>query len=103
MHWDRVTNALLKLKASIAPLLPGAVTLEIEGWGALRLCVDADGARCERTDAPADLTLSPAEAARLLFGPLPPSAVCALGRTLPAALLQAWLPLPLGWNTLDRV
>ena len=103
MRWDRVVNALLRLKAEIAPLLPGEVRLEIQGWGTLRLCVDADGAHCKRTDDSTDFSLTPAEAARLFFGPLPPVSTCSLGNSHAAALLQAWLPLPLGWNTLDRV
>ena len=46
-----------------------------------------------------DLTLSPLMATRLLFGPLPPDAVAG---AIPAALRQ-FCPLPLCWNTLDRV
>ena len=103
LHWDRVVNALLQLKAEIAPLLPGSVTLEIKGWGTLRLCVDADGAHCERTGDSADFSFTHAQASRLFFGPLPAVSACDLGTSHTAALLQAWLPLPLSWNTLDRV
>ena len=103
LHWDRVVNALLRLKAEIAPLLPGSVTLEIKGWGTLRLCVDADGAHCERTGDSADFSFTHAQASRLFFGPLPAVSACDLGTSHTAALLQAWLPLPLSWNTLDRV
>ena len=85
-------NALLRLKAEIAPLLPGSVTLEIKNLGTLRLCVGADNAHCERTDTSADFSFTHAQATRLFFEPLPAVSACDLGASHAAALLQAWLP-----------
>jgi len=47
---------------------------------------------------PAEITLDPSAATRLLFGPLGPETV------IPHhPVLSAWLPLPLSWDTLDYV
>ncbi len=99
-HWDKVINALLKLKASYTPLLPGSCTVEIEGFGNVRLTVNGKEASCVETKEPASVSLTPAEAARVFFGPMPGVACC--GKSFDALLLS-WLPLPLSWNTMDRV
>ena len=48
------------------------------------------------TDKSADFTVDKMTAARLLYGPLLPTAISGVSHTL-----AAFLPLPLSWNTLD--
>lgn len=100
--WDRVTDALLALKRSISPLPDGEAVIGIEGWGALSMTVQGNMTFAGRTDRAPDLCLKPDMAAHLLTGALPPECVCPLPEKK-AALLSAWLPLPLTWCTLDRV
>lgn len=97
-HWDKVTDALMKLKASYNAMPEGEMILGIEGWGNLKLYVRGGSAGACRTEEAAPLTLDRLAATRYLFGPLPH--VCA-GADMPMA--SAWLPLPLSWNLQDRV
>ena len=101
-RWDRVMNAYMKLKSNMMPLMEGSAVIGIEGFGNVRLYKDETGAGACLTDENASITLKPDFAARFLFGPLPPVCTAALPEEC-AALLTSWLPLPLGWNTLDRV
>ncbi|MBP3606514.1 MAG: GNAT family N-acetyltransferase [Clostridia bacterium] len=95
----RVVDAFLKLKHKSTPLPEGSFSLFVEGCGLLRMTVDATGAYCTRAEeGEADLTLDRAEAAKLLFGPLPTDAFSGL-----PAVARAWLPLPLAWCFLDVV
>ena len=99
LRYDRVANALMQLKRELMPGLPtGEYFLGIEGWGTLRLYAENDRAGCEKTDRKPQAVLNRLEASRLLFGPWEPE------QLLPYhPFLKAWLPLPLSWNTLDRV
>ena len=100
--WDKVTDALIALKAGITPLCDGKVTVGIEGWGSLCLEVHGRGASARRTESEPDFTVTKAQCAHLLFGTAYPACVCALPDRA-ASLLGSWLPLPLSWCTLDRV
>lgn len=102
LSWDRLTDALLALKAQTAPLPHGRVTLGIRDWGTLVMEVNADGAQAYRSsDIPLD-NLDPLTAARMLFGMTPP-ALCVPLTEEHLRLLSAWLPLPFSWNGQDRV
>lgn len=99
LRYDRVVNALMKLKRETVPGLPvGERVIGIAGFGNLRLYAGEDTAGCEKTEESAALTLEPLQANRILFGPLSFDAQLAYD-----PFLSAWLPLPLSWNTLDRV
>ena len=96
VHWDKVADAFLALRAQMAreaggALSDGLVRLGIEDWGVLELEVRGGCTRAARTDAPAELRLDRLAAARRLFGPVPPAAN------------PGWFPLPLSWNGQDRV
>ena len=101
INYQKITDALMKLKASYTPLVPGECLVGIEGYGVLRLYAGQDGAGAETVSAAPCVTLAPLDASRFLFGPLPPETVISLPRE--AAVLSAWLPLPLSWNLQDRV
>ena len=100
VHWDRVLDALLALRCQ-KPCVPGSAVISIEGYGALEMTVHPDGtSKVCRTDAPAQVTLSPMQAGQCLMGPFGPEA--APDQEWPA-ILSAWLPLPMSWNGQDRV
>ena len=99
---DRFADALLSLKASMTPLVPGSVSLGIADFGTLVMEADGGSARAYRSDAPADDTLDALIAARMLFGMMPPD-LCAPLSENTARLLSSWLPLPFSWNGQDRV
>ncbi len=100
--FDRFADALLSLKASQTPLIPGSLSLGIAGFGTLVMEVSDDGARAYRSDAPADDAIDALTAARMLFGMMPPT-LCAPLSENTARLLASWLPLPFSWNGQDRV
>ena len=98
IHWEKVVGAFLRLKATYSQLPYGELTIEIKEYGTIRLFVNEQGVGCEKTTKQADVTLNKLQAARYLFGILPPECT---GET--NALAKAWLPLPLSWNLQDRV
>ncbi len=99
INFDKVADALIKLKASHTPGLPeGERVIGIKDWGNLLICHKNDEAYCEKTDKEAAISLDRLKASRLLFGPFPANSV-----TECDAFLNSVLPLPLSWSTLDRV
>lgn len=99
--WAPTLNALLKTRAALAPLLDGAVVVEIAGYGRVELAVRGRAAQCVRTEAAPALQLDAFTAMRLLCGPLPPTLVMPLPAA--AAPLEQWCPLPLFWGRQDAV
>lgn len=98
ISFDKIADALIKLKASYAQLLNGKKVIGIEDWGNLEICVENGNAYCQKTCEKADFVLDKLAATRLLFGPLAPDTVVEADN-----FLSSVLPLPLTWNTLDRV
>lgn len=99
--FEKLVGALMKLKAEYSPMPDGRAVIGIKDHGNIEMMVGNGLPSCRPTDEVAECMLDRREASRLLFGPLPPSAVIELPRSL--SILQAWLPLPLSWDTLDRV
>ncbi len=93
VNWQKTLSALAKVKNQNLPLPNGEVILDITDTACLCLRVADGNVSVTETKQPADLSGSPSQMARLLFGPLQPGMV----DSLPAhsGLLQAWLPLPL--------
>ena len=98
LEWDRVIGAFMRLKASYAAMPKGTLSIHIIGYGGVRLFVNEHGVGCESYEGACDLTLEPLQATRYLFGLLPPDCVAETNQ-----LATAWLPLPLSWNTQNRV
>ena len=98
VNWEKVVSAFMKLKTSYTGMPMGELTLFIKNYGGLRLFVDKNGAGCQRFDGDCEIALTDLEAARYLFGPLPPEATADA-----SDLAKTWLPLPLSWNLQDRV
>lgn len=99
LNYEKLADALLKLKHSKHPLMNGEFVLGIEDYGTIRLYVDGNVAGCEKSQKTPVCTVDKRTATRLLFGHLPPYASTALSDPL----LGNWLPLPLSWVTLDYV
>lgn len=96
LRFDRVTDALMKLRASSGPMPDGRFRLGIRDYGTLELYAEHGEAGCRMTDEAPAVTLSRGEASRFLFGPFPP--LCEAAVSVPG-----WFPLPLSWNAQDRV
>ncbi|MBR2370680.1 MAG: GNAT family N-acetyltransferase [Clostridia bacterium] len=99
LNYDKVADALMKLKLSKQPLMKGELIIGIEDYGNIRLYVDENTAGCEKTDKSPEFTLDKLTATRVLFGHMPVYA------SIPVLdpLISDWLPLPLCWCTLDYV
>lgn len=98
IHWEKVISVFMKLKASYMTLPYGEWVIEIKDYGNLRLYVDENGVGCEKTKKKANVSLNRLDAARYLFGTLPPECTAQTNERV-----SAWLPLPLSWNLQDRV
>lgn len=98
INFEKIANALIKLKASYTSLPFGKFVMDIDGYGKIKLFVNERGAGCEKTDEKADVCVSKAVASRTLFGPFAPNYA-----TEVPAIANAWLPLPLSWNLQNRV
>jgi hypothetical protein len=96
LNFERITNALMKLKASYTDMPRGEAALCIKDYGTLLLYNTGTECGCTLTDKSADFTVDKMTAARLLYGPLLPAAFPGAPHNL-----AAFLPLPLSWNTLD--
>jgi predicted acetyltransferase len=98
INWQKLLNALMRMKAKSEKMLEGELVIEIADYGRLKLFADGEGAGCRMTDEKADIFLDRLEATRLLLGPAAPVATADL-----APIPRSWLPLPMSWNTLDSI
>ena len=97
-NFEKLTNALVKLKGKKENLPLGESVIEIENYGKLLLFKNEKEAGARFTDKEAEIKLTQAETTRLLYGHLP----CFATKKIPESL-KKFLPLPLSWNTLDYV
>ncbi len=97
IHWDKIVDATLKLKATYTALPKLEKIVEIEGYGKLLIRTGEGVAECLRCNCTkeADLTLTWQQANIFFFGPSPLMAE-RLG-------YGGIFPLPLSWNLQDRV
>ena len=98
VNWEKIVSALMKLRSTYTRMMEGELKIAIKDYGVLRLFVDGERVGCERIEGDANVVLDRLQAARYLFGPLPPMYVA---NDSPVA--RDWLPLPLSWNLQDRV
>lgn len=98
-NFKKVTDALIRLKATYARMLDARTVLDIEGYG--KLCIEMkDGTgKAYLTEEDADISLSAIAATRLLFGL--PSQVLDYPGISPELLAN--LPLPLFYSRPDFV
>ena len=98
VNFERVVNAYMKLKASYTALAEGSVTISIKDYGKIKIFANKNGCGCEKCDGECDYELSKSEATRFIFGMHPPVFVAE-----PSLFAKANFPLPLSWNTQNRV
>ena len=99
INFDKVADALLKVKSELTPdMAQGEKVIEIKDWGNLLIYNKNGEAFCSKTDKKADFALDKLSATRLLFGTFDANTVVNCD-----SFLSSVLPLPLSWNTLDRV
>jgi hypothetical protein len=79
-------------------MLPGSVTISIKDYGKIEIFASENGCGCVKFDGECDFELSKADATRFIFGMHPPVSVIE-----PNLFAKANFPLPLSWNTQNRV
>jgi hypothetical protein len=98
--WATTLSALMQVKHTTSGLAEGTVRVGI-GEEMFAMTVNSEGVSCSpRVDA-ADLSLTPFQAHRVIFGPSRPSDV--VGIPDAARVLEAWAPLPLSFFRADSV
>jgi predicted acetyltransferase len=95
-NWQKVVGALLHLKNAQHRLAEGTLIAGILGYGNLKLSIQDAMASCELTSEDADVEWDALTATRILFGPISPSLVTAIPKTV-ESFTFSWFPLPLGW------
>ena len=98
VNFDRVVDAYMKLKSSYTSLMEGSVTISIRDYGKIKIYANENDCGCVKHDGECDYELSKAEATRFIFGMHPPVSVIE-----PNFFAKANFPLPLTWNTQNRV
>ena len=98
VNFEKVVDAYIKLKASYTRLMAGSVTLFIKDYGKIRIFANETDCGCVKYDGACDFELSKPDATRFIFGMHPPVTV-----TEPNLFAKTNFPLPLSWNTQNRV
>ena len=101
-NWDRVVKAFMELKKTCTPVADGELTIGIEGWGNLGICVEKGKICVEKVDKTPDLTLTAFEATRVIFAPYRASDIAEIPADK-AMLVDHWFPLPLNCWPADGV
>lgn len=95
-RWDRVADALIKVRSAWRPLREGSLSVGIQGYGTIRFTVQGKAASCEKTSARPDVEWDPFTAIRILFGHAPARWVAEVPEAI-RSIVEDWFPLPLSW------
>ena len=98
VNFQKVVDAYIKLKASYTTLAEGCVTISIKEYGKIKIFVNENSCGCVDFEGECDFEMSKSEATRFIFGMHPPVCVAE-----PNLFAKANFPLPLSWNTQNRV
>lgn len=98
VNFEEVVDAYIKLKSSYTCLSPGSVTISVKEYGKIKIFATENSCGCVKFDGECDFELSKSEATRFIFGMHPPVSVIE-----PNLFAKANFPLPLSWNTQNRV
>ena len=101
LNREKLVNALMKFGNKLTPYCDGEVVVGVEGEGNYRIFVEGENFGFMKTEMPADMTLPYLDAARFMFGPMPPHFVAELPADK-AGFIRSIFPLPLYWNNQDR-
>jgi hypothetical protein len=86
------------LKASYTSLVQGSVAISIKNYGKIKIFANENDCGCVKFEGQCDLELSKPDATRFIFGMHPSVSVIE-----PNLFAEANFPLPLSWNTQNRV
>ena len=92
LNWEKVIGAFMKLKSTYSELEDADYAVEIEGYGTVHIICKNNIPSCTKTNENGDIKLTPLEALRYFFDPMDTGFE-----------RKSNLPLPLSWNTMDRV
>lgn len=95
-NWEKVLQALLKIKNTQHPLRDGSLVIGIDGYGAIYISVKPGTIECGKTTAKPDLELDTFYAMRILLGHFPAVFVKKMPQGV-RELAEDWFPLPLSW------
>ena len=98
VNFEKVVSAYIKLKSSYTRLATGSTTISIKDYGKIKIFANENDCGCIKFDGECDIELSKPEAIRFIFGIHP--ATCVVE---PNLFAKANFPLPLSWNTQNRV
>ena len=98
VNFEKVIDAYIKLKASYTCLAQGSVAISIKDYGKIKIFANENDCGCVKFDGECDFELSKPDATRFIFGMHP--SVSVIG---PNLFAEANFPLPLSWNTQNRV
>ena len=98
VSFENVVDSYIKLKASYTYLASGSITISIKDYGKIKIFANENDYGCISFDGECDFELSKPDATRFIFGMHPPVSV-----TQPNLFAKANFPLPLSWNTQNRV
>ena len=98
VSFEKVVDAYIKLKSSYTSLMSGSITISIKDYGKIKIFANENDCGCVGFDGDCDLELSRSEATRFIFGMHSPVYVAE-----PNLFAKANFPLPLSWNTQNRV
>ena len=98
VNFEKIVDAYIKLKASYTSLVQGSVAISIKDYGKIKIFANENDCGCVGFDGKCDFELSKSDATRFIFGMHPPLFV-----TEPNLFAKANFPLPLSWNTQNRV
>ncbi len=98
VSFERVVDAYIKLKASYTCLGMGSITISIKDYGKIKIFANENECGCVKFDGECDFELSKPDVTRFIFGMHPPASVIE-----PNLFAKANFPLPLSWNTQNRV
>ena len=98
VNFEKVVDVYIKLKASYTALADGCVTVYIKEYGKIKIFANENSCGCVDFEGECDFEMSKSEATRFIFGMHP--SVCVAE---PNLFAKANVPLPLSWNTQNRV
>lgn len=98
VNFEKVVDAYIKLKSSYTRLAEGSITIDIKEYGKIKIFASENACGCVKFDGECDFEFSKSDATRFIFGMHPPVSVIE-----PNLFAKANFPLPLSWNTQNRV
>lgn len=98
INFEKVANALMRLRNTYNPFNKGEACMNIEGYGGIRLYANGETCGAESYVGNCDISVDRLTATRLLFGYTQPIYQCEK-----AEKFMDFCPLPLTWNLQDRV